>query len=33
VVRDLDGNVVSDGHIQHVYSFNEGLVSHMEIKM
>jgi ketosteroid isomerase-like protein len=32
VVRDLDGNVVSDGHVQHVYSFRDGLVAHMEIR-
>jgi SnoaL-like protein len=32
VVRDLDGNVVSDAHIQHIYSFRDGLVSHMEIR-
>jgi ketosteroid isomerase-like protein len=32
LVRDLDGNVVSDGHVQHVYSFRDGLVSHMEIR-
>ena len=31
VVRDLDGNLVSDGHVQHVYSFRDGLVSQMEI--
>jgi hypothetical protein len=32
VVRDLDGNLVSDGHVQHVYSFRDGLVAHMEIR-
>jgi hypothetical protein len=32
VVRDLDGNLVSDGYVQHVYSFRDGLVSHMEIR-
>ena len=32
VVHDLDGNLLSDGHIQHVYSFRDGLVSHMEIR-
>jgi hypothetical protein len=31
IVRDLDGNIVSDGRLQHVYSFRDGLVSHMEI--
>jgi SnoaL-like domain len=32
VVRDLDGNVVSDGHVQHVYTLRDGLVAHMEIR-
>jgi ketosteroid isomerase-like protein len=32
VVRDPDGNVVSDGHVRHVYSFRDGLISHMEIR-
>jgi hypothetical protein len=32
VARDLDGNVVSDGHVQHVYTLRDGLVSHMEIR-
>jgi len=31
VVRDLDGNIVSDGHVQHVYTFEDGLIAHMEI--
>jgi ketosteroid isomerase-like protein len=31
VVRSLDGDVLSDGHITHVYSFRDGLVSRMEI--
>jgi hypothetical protein len=32
VVRDLDGNVVSDGHVKHVYTFRDGLIAHMEIR-
>lgn len=32
VVRDLQGSLLSDGHVQHVYSFRDGLVSHMEIR-
>jgi SnoaL-like domain len=32
VVHDLDGNLLSDGHVQHVYSFRDDLVSHMEIR-
>jgi hypothetical protein len=32
VVRSLDGDVVSDGHVKHVYSFREGLVERMEIE-
>jgi hypothetical protein len=32
VVRDLDGEVLSDGRVRHVYEFREGLVARMEIK-
>ncbi len=32
VVRDLDGNLVSDGQVEHVYAFRGGLVAHMEIR-
>ena len=32
VVRDLDGNIVSDSHVEHVYSFRDGRVAHMEIR-
>jgi hypothetical protein len=32
VVRDLDGELLSDGLVQHVYTFREGLVAHMEIR-
>jgi hypothetical protein len=32
VVRDIDGNVVSDGHVNHVYTFRDGLIAHMEIR-
>jgi hypothetical protein len=32
VVRSLDGDVVSEGHVTHVYSFREGLVERMEIE-
>jgi ketosteroid isomerase-like protein len=31
VVRSLDGDVLSDGHVTHVYEFRDGLVSGMEI--
>jgi len=31
VVRSPDGDVLSDGHVTHVYSFHDGLVSRMEI--
>jgi ketosteroid isomerase-like protein len=31
VVRDLDGAVISDGYVVHVYSFRDGLVERMEI--
>jgi len=32
VVRDLDGNVMSDGYVHHVYTFRDGLVAGMEIR-
>ena len=32
VVRDLDGELLSDGLVQHVYTFREGLVTHMAIR-
>jgi hypothetical protein len=32
VVRDLDGNVVADGMVQHVYLIEDGLVRNMEIR-
>lgn len=31
-VRDLDGAVLSDGHVRHVYTLRDGLVSAMEIE-
>jgi hypothetical protein len=32
VVRSLDGDVVSDDRVKHVYSLREGLVERMEIE-
>jgi hypothetical protein len=32
VVRDLDGELLSDGFVQHAYTFRDGLVAHMEIR-
>jgi ketosteroid isomerase-like protein len=32
VVRALDGELLSDGLVQHVYTFRDGLVTHMEIR-
>jgi SnoaL-like domain len=32
VVHDPQGNLLSDGQVEHVYSFRDGLVSHMEIR-
>ena len=32
VVRDLDGKLLLDSPVQHVYTFREGLVAHMEIR-
>ena len=30
-VRDLDGNVLSDGRVTHVYTLRDGLVARMDI--
>ncbi len=32
VVRDLEGNIVHDGTVEHLYSFENGLVKSMEIR-
>lgn len=32
VVRDLEGNIISDGMVEHIYSIEEGLIKSMEIK-
>ena len=31
VVKDLDGNVLSDGPVSHVYTLRDGLVARMDI--
>jgi len=31
VVRDLEGNVMSDGRTRHVYTLRDGLVARMDI--
>jgi hypothetical protein len=32
VVRDLEGNVTSDGCVQHVYTFRDSLVARMDVR-
>jgi hypothetical protein len=32
VVRDLDGDVLSDGYVQHAYTLRDGLVTRMDIE-
>jgi hypothetical protein len=32
IVRDLDGNVVSDRMVQHVYLIKDGLIRSMEVR-
>ena len=32
VVRDLAGNIVADQIVQHVYSLENGLIEHMDIR-
>ena len=31
VVKDLDGNVLSEGPVSHVYTLRDGLVARMDI--
>jgi hypothetical protein len=31
IVRDLEGTLVSDGRVRHVYTFRDGLVERMDI--
>jgi hypothetical protein len=32
VVRDLDGGVIADQHVQHVYTVSAGLIARMDIE-
>ena len=32
VVRDLDGEVLSEGRVRHAYTFRDGLVARMDIE-
>lgn len=32
VVRDLDGNIILDEMVQHIYTIENGLIKRMEIK-
>ena len=32
VVRDLEGNVISEGMVEHVYLIEDGLIKSMEIR-
>lgn len=31
VVDDMDGNLLSDGQVRHIYTFRDGLVERMDI--
>ena len=31
LIRDLEGKIVSDGHVVHVYQFEDGLIRSMQI--
>jgi ketosteroid isomerase-like protein len=31
VVRDLEGSVISEGHVRHVYELRDGLIVRMDI--
>lgn len=32
VIRDLAGNLLKDGTVQHIYTFKDGLITAMEIR-
>lgn len=32
VVRDLDGNLLNDHIVRHIYAFEDGLIKSMEIQ-
>lgn len=32
VVRDRDGNLLSEGDVRHVYSFRDGLIARMDVE-
>src|SRR4029078_11965340 len=32
VIRDLSGNLLKDGTVQHIYTFEDGLIKTMEIR-
>jgi hypothetical protein len=32
IVRDLDGNVLADGRVEHIYTIEDGLIRSMEIR-
>lgn len=33
VVKDLDGNILADGYVKHVYKFEDGLIREMNVEM
>ncbi len=33
VVKDLEGNILADGHVKHVYKFEDGLIREMNVEM
>jgi hypothetical protein len=32
IVRDLDGGVIADQNVQHIYTFSAGLIARMDIR-
>jgi len=32
VVKDMQGNVLADGHVKHVYKFEDGLIREMNVE-
>jgi hypothetical protein len=32
IVKDLQGNVIFDGHVKHIYTIDDGLIKKMDIE-
>ena len=32
LVKDMDGNLLMDGHVKHIYKFQDGLIREMTVE-